>query len=101
MDEIFKKIQDVEKFVNKREQYAVLEAIHGKEEIEQKEQEEELQLKIEKSKLIDTIYKIISEKKLNKITNEPEQMQNHLFAIRGILHLTNINTIEEKYVDIE
>ena len=34
MDEIFKKIQDVEKFVNKREQYAVLEAIHGKEEIE-------------------------------------------------------------------
>lgn len=101
MDEIFKKIQDVEKFVNKREQYAVLEAIHGKEEIEQKEQEEELQLKIEKSKLIDTIDKIISEKKLNKITNEPEQMQNHLLALRGILHLTNINTIEEKYVDIE
>ena len=31
MDEIFKKIQDVEKFVNKRGQYAVLEAIHGKE----------------------------------------------------------------------
>ena len=44
MDDIFEKIQDVEKFVNKRGQYAVLEAIHGKEEIEQKEQEEELQL---------------------------------------------------------
>ena len=28
-------------------------------------------------------------------------MQNHLLALRGILHLTNINTIEEKYVDIE
>ena len=39
MDEIFKKIQEVEKFVNKREQYAVLEAIHGKEEIEQNEEE--------------------------------------------------------------
>lgn len=101
MDDIFEKIQDVEKFVNKRGQYAVLEAIHGKEEIEQKEQEEELQLKIEKRKLIDTIDKIINEKNLNEITNEPEQMQNHLLALRGILHLTNINTIEEKYVDIE
>ncbi len=101
MDDIFEKIQDVEKFVNKRGQYAVLEAIHGKEEIEQKEQEEELQLKIEKRKLIDTIDKIINEKKINEITNEPEQMQNHLLALRGILQLTNINTIEEKYVDIE
>ena len=36
MDEIFKKIQDVEKFVNKRGQYAVLEAIHGKEKLNKK-----------------------------------------------------------------
>lgn len=101
MEEIFEKMQTVEQFANKKEQLAVLKEIKDKELVEQKIQEEREKLKVAEQELKDAIDVYLEEEKYEKTTNNPGVAHNHLLELRGVICLTNIDNIDEKYVDIE
>ncbi|CDE14372.1 unknown [Clostridium sp. CAG:470] len=101
MEEIFEKIQIVEQFANKKEQLAVLKEIKDNEFAEQKIQEEKEKIKCAGQELKDTIDAYLEGKEYEKATNNPDVAHNHLLELRGVICLTNIDNIDEKYVDIE
>ena len=63
--------------------------------------EEKEKIKCAGQELKDTIDAYLEGKEYEKATNNPDVAHNHLLELRGVICLTNIDNIDEKYVDIE
>ena len=101
MEEVIKRIKEIEKFANKKEQFDVLKEINDEEILNQQKQDEDKKFDDEKNALIKAIDAEINRIDFEKTTNNPQEAINHLLALRGVLLLTNINNVAENSVEME
>ena len=102
MEEILEWIKNLETFIEKKQQWEVVNEIGGNNEtisageIQDREKFEKVKLQ-----LINTIDLTINRNDFEKITNEPEIAKIHLCALKGCLSITNFDNIVDSKADME
>lgn len=102
MEEILESIKNLETFIEKKQQWDVINEIDGnKEIISESEKKDREKFENAKLQLINKIDLLINRKDFNQITNESEIAKVHLYALKGCLSIINFDNIADSKVDME
>ena len=102
MEEILEGIKELKTFVDKKQQWDVVNKIEGnKETISEPEKQDREKFKNAKRQLINAIDLTINRSDFNQITNEPKIAEEHLLALKGFLSITNFDNIVDEKVYME
>lgn len=102
MEKILEGIKELKTFVDKKQQWDVVNKIEGnKETISEPEKQDREKFKSVKRQLINVIDSTINRSDFNKITNEPKIAVEHLLSLKGFLSIINFDNIVDGKVYME